>query len=151
MKHNEFMQIAIKAAQKSCNDVPVGAIIIKDGQIISKACNKKEKTNDISAHAEILALKKAAKILNNWRLEGCIMYVTLEPCPMCAAAIINSRISEVYFGANDTLYGALGSAIDLRKLFNSKLKVKGGILEKECEDLLKNFWRKDGKSKNKVG
>ncbi len=147
MKHNNFMQIAIEEAQKTGSDVPVGAIIVKDDQIIAKACNEKEKTNDVSAHAEILALKKAANILNNWRLEGCIMYVTLEPCPMCAAAIINSRISEVYFGANDTLYGALGSAADLRKLFNSKLKVKGGILEEKCENLLKNFWRKDGKSK----
>ena len=146
MKHKKFMHIAISEALKSGNDVPIGAIIVKDDKIIAKACNEKEKTNDISAHAEILALKKAAQILQNWRLEKCIMYVTLEPCPMCATAIINSRISEVYFGASDALYGALGSAIDLRSIFGSKLKVKGGILEDECENLLKNFWRKNGKS-----
>ena len=143
MKHKDFMQIAINEAKKSGNDVPVGAIVIREGNIIAKAHNKKEKINDISAHAEILALKKAAKVLNNWRLDGCIMYVTLEPCPMCASAIINSRITEVYFGANDMLYGALGSAIDLRNLYNSKLKVKGGILEEDCENLLKNFWRRN--------
>ena len=141
---NNFMQIAISEAKDSGSDVPVGAVIIKDGEILAKAHNKKEALNDITAHAEILAIKEAEKKLGNWRLEGAAMYVTLEPCPMCASAIINSRISEVYFGANDNLYGALGGVMDLRKIFNSKLKVKGGIMEEECSELLKNFWRNNG-------
>ena len=139
-----YMLQAINEAKKSGVDVPVGAVIIKNDEIIAVAHNEKEERNDISAHAEILALKLAAQKLGNWRLNDCKLFVTLEPCPMCAAAIINSRISEVYFGAYDVLYGALGSALDLRKVFNSSLVVKGGILEEECAVLLKNFWRKDG-------
>ena len=141
---NDFMSIALEEAKNSLNDVPVGAVIVKDSEIIAKAHNRKEELNDVTAHAEILAIKEAENKLGNWRLDGAKLYVTLEPCPMCASAIINSRISEVYFGATDILYGALGGAIDLRKIFNSKLKVKGGIMEEECAQLLKNFWRKNG-------
>lgn len=144
--HNEYMLAAIFQARDAVNDVPVGAVIIKDDKIIATAHNRKEELNDVSAHAEILAIKDAEKIVGNWRLDGAVMYVTLEPCPMCATAIINSRISEVYYGATDNLYGAFGGAIDLRKIFNSKLKVKGGIMEKECAALLKDFWRKNEKS-----
>ena len=140
---NKFMELAICEAQNSGNDVPVGAVIVLDNEIIASSHNQKEFLNDVSAHAEILAIREAEKKLNNWRLDGAKMFVTLEPCPMCASAIINARISEVYFGAIDSLYGALGGAIDLRKIFNSKLKVQGGIMEKECEALLKNFWRKN--------
>ena len=142
--HNEFMQIAIDEALKSGNDVPVGAILVENGQIVAKAHNQKELLNDISAHAEILALKQASALKKNWRLENCIMYVTLEPCPMCATAIVNSRIKEVYFGAYDNLYGALGSKLNMPEIFNSNIKIKGGICEDMCSDLLKNFWRKNG-------
>ncbi len=141
---NNFMKRALAEAKSSGNDVPVGAVIVKNGKIIAEAHNRKEEFNDISAHAEILAIREAEKVLENWRLDGAQMYVTLEPCPMCASAIINARIAEVYYGAGDSLYGALGGAIDLRKIFNSKLKVKGGIMEEECSELLKNFWRKNG-------
>lgn len=134
------MQKAINSAQKSGNDVPVGAVIVKNGEIIASACNEREKTNDISAHAEILAIKKASKVLNNWRLDDCELYVTLEPCPMCAWAILQSRIRAVYFGSYDLQYGALGSALDLKKQGNSKLKIYGGIMEKECDNILKQFW-----------
>lgn len=144
LSHNDFMQIALGEAKCAATDIPVGALITKNGEIIAKAHNQKEKSNDVTAHAEILAIKEAAQRLNNWRLDECIMYVTLEPCPMCATAIINSRISEVYFGAYDSLYGALGSKLDLRTIFNSKLKVTGGIMEEDCSVLLKNFWRKNG-------
>lgn len=137
---NKFMQHAIEEAKKSGADVPVGALIIKDGKIIAYACNEKEKTNDVSAHAEILAIKKAAKVLKNWRLDGCEMYVTLEPCPMCAWAILQSRIKAIYFGSYDVQYGALGSVIDLRKITNSKLKSTGGIMEKECDNIIDEFW-----------
>lgn len=137
------MRLAIEEAKKSGIDVPIGAVVVKDDEILAVASNKKELNNDVSAHAEIIALKKAAQKTGDWRLAGGKLYVTLEPCPMCATAIINSRISEVFFGAYDNLYGALGSVLDLRKVFNSKLNVKGGILEDECSLLLREFWRKN--------
>ena len=146
MKNDEFMTIAIQEARNSGVDVPVGVVIVKDGQVIARAHNEKEQLKDVSAHAEILALKRASEKLGNWRLNGCKLYVTLEPCPMCASAIINSRVDEVYFGAYDNLYGALGSVLDLRKVYNSKLEVKGGILEEQCAELLKKFWSKNAKS-----
>ena len=144
MFDNKFMSKAIDLAKKSDRDVPIACLIVENGQIIAQACNQKELLNDVSAHAEILAIKKAASLKNNWRLDNCELYVTLEPCPMCATAIINSRISKVYFGAYDNLYGALGSVLDLREVFHSKLEVLGGINEQECSDLLKNCWRKNG-------
>lgn len=136
----DLMLNALETARKSGADVPVGALIVKDGKILACECNEKEKKNDASAHAEILAIRKAASVLGNWRLDNCEMYVTLEPCPMCAWAILQSRITAVYFGSFDTQYGALGSVLDLRKQANSTLKVYGGILEKECDNLIKEFW-----------
>lgn len=134
------MQQAIIMANSAGNDIPVGAVIIKDNKIIAQAFNKKEKTNDVTAHAEIIALREAEQKLGNWRLEDCIMYVTLEPCPMCAWAIIQSRLKAVYFGSYDPNYGAFGSKIDLRKLLNSKLQVYGGIMEEECDKILKEYF-----------
>lgn len=136
--------MAIEIAQKSGADVPVGALIVKNGKVISSACNEREKTNDPSAHAEILAIRKAALKLNNWRLDDCELYVTLEPCPMCAWAILQSRIKAIYFGSFDKQYGAFGSALDLRKIgteTNSKLKVYSGILEEECDNIINEFWK----------
>lgn len=138
----KFMQEAINIAKNSGADVPVGALLVKNNKIISSACNEKEKNNDPSAHAEILAIRKAASTFNNWRLEDCELYVTLEPCPMCAWAIIQSRIKSVYFGSFDKQYGALGSVIDLRQQSNSSLKVYGGIYEKECDNMIESFWQK---------
>lgn len=140
--NHEFMKTAILTAEQSKEDVPVGAVIVKDNKIIATATNQREQNNDISAHAEILAIKKAEKILQNWRLENCDLYVTLEPCPMCAWAIIQARIKNVYFGSYDCQYGALGTTFDLRKQANSKLKVYGGIMEEECDNVLKDFWEK---------
>ena len=136
------MKRAIDIALKSDGEIPVGAIIIKDGEIISSAFNQKEATNDVTAHAEILAIREAEQELGKWRLDDCEMYVTLEPCPMCAWAIINSRIKTVYFGSYDDNYGALGSKTDLRKIANSKLKVFGGIMEDECDKILKEYFVK---------
>lgn len=137
-----MMEQAIAIAKQAGIDIPVGAVIVKDGLVISSACNQKEVQNDVTSHAEILAIRKAEQVLKNWRLDGCEMYVTLEPCPMCAWAIIQSRIKTVYFGSFDTNYGALGSKIDLRKLLNSQLKIYGGIMEDECNSLLENYFKK---------
>lgn len=137
-----MMEQAIATAKQSGMDIPVGAVIVKDGLVISSACNQKEVQNDVTSHAEILAIRKAEQVLKNWRLDGCEMYVTLEPCPMCAWAIIQSRIKTVYFGSFDTNYGALGSKLDLRKLLNSQLKVYGGIMEDECNNLLEDYFQK---------
>ncbi len=135
------MHRAISAARKAIGEIAVGAVIIKDGFVIASACNKKENLKDVTAHAEILAIREAEQKLGGWRLDDCEMYVTLEPCPMCAWAIIQSRIKSVYFGSYDKNYGALGSAIDLRKLANSKLKVYGGIMEEECDKLLEECFK----------
>ena len=137
---NNFMQEAINVAKDSGADVPVGAVIVKNGKIIASACNEREKTNDISAHAEILAIRRAESVLNNWRLDDCELYVTLEPCPMCTWALLQSRIKTVYFGSYDTQYGALGSVLDLREQANTKLKVYSGILEEECNNIIERFW-----------
>ena len=137
----EFMEAAIEQALKSDGDIPVGAVIVKDGTIIAMACNTREKDNDVTSHAEIIAIRAAEKLLNNWRLDGCELYVTLEPCPMCAWAILQSRIKTVYFGSYDINYGALGSSVDLRKLANSKMNVYGGICEDKCNEILESFFK----------
>jgi len=145
---NKFMQKAIDVARESGAEVPVGAVIVQNGEIIATACNEREKNNDVSAHAEIVAIKQAASKLSNWRLDDCELYVTLEPCPMCAWAILQSRIKSVYFGSYDTQYGAFVSVLDLREQANSKLKIYSGILEKECDNVIKEFWenkRKESK------
>ncbi len=135
------MQRAIAAAKLADGEIPVGAIILQNGTVIASACNKKEYDNDVTSHAEILAIREASKKLNRWRLDDCELYVTLEPCPMCAWAILQSRIKVVYFGSYDTNYGALGSVIDLRTIANSKMKVYGGIMEEECNRLLKDYFK----------
>ncbi len=139
--NKKFMKLAIEEAKKSGAEVPVGAVIVQNGKIIAVSHNKKEQKQDATLHAEIVAIKEASKKLKNWRLEGCELYVTLEPCPMCAWAIIQARIARVYFGSYDMLYGALGSKIDLRDLCNN-VEVKGGILEQECNEILKDFFGK---------
>lgn len=137
----DFMQEAINIAKISGNDLPIGAVLVKNGEIIAKAHNEKEHKKDVTAHAEILAIQDGQRFLNTTILSDCELYVTLEPCPMCSWAILNSRISKVFFGAYDTIYGALGSAMDLRKNLNSKTEVIGGIKEEECSTLLKNYFK----------
>lgn len=136
----DFMKIAVTMAKETGDEIPVGAVIVKDGEIIARACNTREKDNDVTSHAELLAIREAEKVLNNWRLDECEMYVTLEPCPMCGWAIIQSRMKALYFGSYDSNYGAFTSKIDLRKLANSKLNVYGGVMEEECNSLLQNFF-----------
>ncbi len=137
----EFMQEAIKIARKSGKDIPIGAIIVKDGKVIAKASNSREKEQQTVNHAEILTIQMANKKLKNWRLTGCEMYVTLEPCPMCASAILQARIDKLYFGASDLMNGAFGSKSDMRQIMGyNNIEVKGGILEEECSLLLKNYF-----------
>jgi len=135
------MKRAIEEALKVTKDVPVGAIIVKNGNIIASCHNIKEEINDVTAHAEILAIKDAQTILNTWRLDGCDMYVTLEPCPMCAWAILQSRISNLYFGSYDRQYGGF-TVLNLKKLARSNINIYGGINEEECDKLLEDFFEK---------
>ena len=124
------MKMALEVAKSADGDVPVGAVVVKNGEIISKACNKKEKDNDVTSHAEILAIREAEKILQNWRLDDCEMYVTLEPCPMCGWAILQSRIKTLYFGSYDNNYGSFSTSIKLQSLSDSNINIYGGICEK---------------------
>ena len=140
-----YMKQALKEAKKAYNklEVPVGAVIVKDGQVIARAHNLKETKLDTTNHAEILAIQKASKKLKSWRLIDCEMYVTLEPCSMCAGAIINSRIKKVYIGAKDEKTGAVGSVLNLFEdyTFNHKVEAETGIMEKECQETLKKFFK----------
>ena len=134
------MKTAILEAKKTIDDVPVGCVIMHGNKVIAQTHNERERNNDVTAHAEILAIRKAQDVLNSWRLDDCTMYVTLEPCPMCAWAILQSRIKTVYFGSYNSKYGAFGSAIDINKISDYKTKVYGGIEEEECNKLLKDFF-----------
>ena len=141
----KFMKEALKEAKKAYDrlEVPVGAVIVKDGKVIARAHNLKETKFDTTKHAEILAIQKASKKLNSWRLIDCEMYVTLEPCSMCAGALINSRIKKVYIGASDQKTGAVGSVFNLLEdyTFNHKVEYKKGVLQDECESILKEFFK----------
>ena len=140
-----YMKKALKEAKKAYDklEIPVGAIIVKDGKIIARAHNQKETKFDTTKHAEILAIQKASKKLKSWRLIDCEMYVTLEPCTMCAGAIINSRIKKIYIGASDEKTGAVGSVLNLFDdyKFNHKPEYEKGILEQECSEILKRFFK----------
>ena len=140
-----FMKEALKEAKKAYNklEVPVGVIIVKDDKIIARAYNQKEMKNSPIKHAEIIAIEKACRKLNNWRLNDCEMYVTLEPCPMCTGAIINSRIKKVYIGAVQEKTGACGSKVDLIEEYKTetKIDVEFGILKDECLNLVQNFFK----------
>ena len=147
-----YMKQAIKEAEKAYKklEVPVGAIIVKDGKIIARAHNQKETKIDTTKHAEIIAIQKASKNLKSWRLIDCEMYVTLEPCTMCAGAIINSRIKKVYIGTMDEKTGAVGSVLNLFEdyTFNHKVESETGILSEDCENILKKFFKELRKIKS---
>lgn len=149
----KFMKEALKEARKAYekDEIPVGAVIVKDNKIIARGHNLKETALDTTKHAEIIAIQKASKKLKSWRLIDCQMYVTLEPCSMCAGAIINSRIDNLYIGTLDEKTGACGSVLNLLEdyKFNHKVNVEKGILKDECEYILKEFFKKLRKTKKK--
>ena len=148
-----YMKEALKEAKKAEAklEVPVGAIIVKDDKIIARAYNQKETKLDPTKHAEIIAIQKACKKLKTWRLTGCKMYVTLEPCSMCAGAIIQSRIDKVYIGAMDEKTGSCGSVFNLFEdyKFNHHVETEYNICKEECETILKNFFKELRKIKVK--
>ena len=144
MNHMDYMRRAIELAQEAVTsgDVPVGCVIVKDGKIVGEGRNRREACGDATAHAEVEAIRAACQTLGSWRLHECTMYVTLEPCPMCAGAIINSRIHTLRYGAKDEKTGACTSVLNLfEERFNHKPRIYQGLMEKECETLLQTFFQ----------
>lgn len=144
MTDREYMKIALENAKKASEkgDVPVGAVIVRDGEIIGQGQNKREEEKNALLHAEICAIDSACKKLGSWRLNGCTMYVTLEPCPMCAGAIINSRMEKIVFGAYDEKAGCFGSVDNFSsKGFNHKVQIIGGFMEEDCQKILTDFFK----------
>lgn len=144
--NNEFyMKEAIKQAKKaySIDEVPIGCVIVYEGKIIARAYNRRTIDKSTLAHAEIRAIKKACKIIGDWRLEGCTMYVTLEPCPMCSGAIVQARIPKLVIGCMNPKAGCCGSILDMmhEKRFNHQVEVTTGVLENECSGLMKDFFK----------
>jgi tRNA(adenine34) deaminase len=148
MKNDEyFMLQALAEAQKALEleEVPIGAVVVYKGEIIGRGYNLKERDNDPTAHAEIIALREAAQNLSSWRLDECQLYVTIEPCPMCAGAIVQARIARLVFGAFDPKAGATGSLYNIvedERLNHQVIEVKGGVLAKEARQLMQDFFKK---------
>ncbi|MBO5918097.1 MAG: tRNA adenosine(34) deaminase TadA [Oscillospiraceae bacterium] len=143
MDHNAYMRRALELAAQAAEvgDVPVGCVIVKDGQIVGEGRNRREEHGDATAHAELEAIRDACEKLGSWRLHDCTLYVTLEPCPMCAGGIINSRIHTVRYGAKDDKAGACGSVLNLfEERFNHKPRLYGHLLEEECAAQLQAFF-----------
>ena len=141
----KYMHEAIKLARKaySLDETPIGAVIVKDGRIIARGYNRRNTDKSSISHAEITAIKKACRVTGDWRLEGCEMYVTLEPCQMCAGALVQCRIDKVYIGAMNKKAGCAGSVINLLNMdgFNHHVEIETGILGEECSELMSSFFR----------
>lgn len=145
MDHEGYMREALRLAREAmeAGEVPVGCVIVWDGEIVGRGRNRREEDHDALAHAELAAIHEANQALGGWRLHKARLYVTLEPCPMCAGGIINARIPEVYFGAKDDKAGACGSVLNLfEERFNHRPRLYGGILEEECGALLQAFFQR---------
>ena len=143
MDHERYMRQALELARQAAaeGDVPVGCVIVKDGQVIGRGRNRREERGDATAHAELEAIRAACARLGSWRLEGCELYVTLEPCPMCAGGIINARLARVRYGTRDEKAGACGSVLNLfEERFNHKPRLYRGPLEEECAAVLRDFF-----------
>ncbi len=141
-----YMRMALREAEKAFDEgeIPIGCVIVKDGVVIGKGHNQVEMLKDATAHAEVLAIGTASSKLENWRLDGATLYVTLEPCPMCAGAILNSRVSRVVYGSPDTRFGGCGTTVDVisGNALKREVQVFGGLLADECLGLLKAFFQK---------
>ena len=140
----EYMRLALDLAHKAarCDEVPVGALLVQNGRVIAAGHNRRERDRDALAHAELEVIRRGCKKVRGWRLENCTLYVTLEPCPMCAGAIVNSRIRRVVFGAYDPKAGAAGSVFNLFEMpLNHKPEVTGGVLAEECGRVLTDFFK----------
>jgi len=150
----KFMKEAVKLAKKAdgMGEIPIGCVIVKDGKIIAKGYNQREKKMSASAHAEMTAINAACKKENNWRLSGCTLYVTLEPCPMCAGAMINARVDRIVYGAKNPQSGACGTKLNLpgMSLLNHTPEVESGVMEQECADLMHTFFKRV-RERNKKG
>jgi len=146
MDNNFFMKEALKEARKAydINEVPVGCVIVYDGQIIGRGHNRRTVENNPLKHAEIIAINEACAFIGDWRLEECYIYVTVEPCPMCAGAILQARMKALYFGAWNKKAGACGSVVDIinEDKFNHKVEVEAGIMQEECAKMMSNFFAK---------
>lgn len=150
-----FMRMALREAEKAFDEreIPIGCVIVKDGVVIGKGHNQIEMLKDATAHAEILTIGTAANALDNWRLDGCTLYVTLEPCPMCAGAILNSRVDRVVYGSPDTRFGGCGTTIDVitGNALKRAVQVTGGVLAEECLGTLKAFFQQMRLEKGDTG
>ena len=143
MDHEYYMDLALELARQAAEDgdVPVGCVIVKDGQVIGRGRNRRQADGDATAHAELEAIRQACAHTGNWRLHGCTLYVTLEPCPMCAGGIINARIDEVHYGAREEKSGCCGSVLNLfEERFNHHPRIYPGPRAQECEALLQDFF-----------
>ena len=151
--HERFMREAIKQAKKAedLDEVPIGCVIVHEGKIIARGYNKRNTMTSTLAHAELLAIRKACKKLGDWRVEECTMYITLEPCQMCAGAIVQARIPRVVIGASNKKAGCAGSIINLLQMeqFNHQVELTKGVLEEECSQMMKDFFRAMRKKKGK--
>ena len=139
----KFMREALSLAEEafSAGEVPVGAVVVKDGKVIGRGRNRREEHQSVLGHAELEAMEQAAKVLGSWRLTGCTLYVTLEPCPMCAGAILNARICRVWYGARDETFGACGGVSNLfMEDFPNRPALVGGLLGEECRQVLADFF-----------
>ncbi len=144
MDYKKYMKSALKEAEKALNkdEVPVGCVIVKENKIIARGYDKRETLKDPTAHAEIIAIRKASKKMGDWRLEDCDLYVTLEPCPMCLGAAISARIKRIIYGAENPKSGAINTVINLlESKWNHKIKVISGILKDECSEILKTYFK----------
>ena len=148
-EHTKWMKLAFREAEKAYDqgEIPIGAVVVKNDQIIGRGYNQCESLNDPTAHAEIIAITSATNTIKNWRLENCSLYVTKEPCPMCAGALINSRIDMVIFGMYDEKEGCCGSLYQLCRdpRFKHQLAVKGGVMENSCRLIVQEFFKKQRK------
>ena len=144
MSHEDFMALALKEAERALEhgDVPIGAVVVHDGEVIASACNERELASDPTAHAEVLALRAAAASLGSWRLDGATLYVTLEPCPMCAGAIVLARVPHLVYGPQDPRAGAAYSLYNIVQddRLNHQVELTTGVLEEECAELLRSFF-----------